>query len=115
MPVLPGVLLLQVDQDAVTFHKRYTEENLEDLVTHKLYPPAIHCSVVYSRPPDYEEPSADILEVRMTGTNQSQVSFPIKVYSAVGKFGILVDFILADCTYYALDGTYFGIRACLHM
>ena len=87
MPALPGVLFLQVDRDAATFHKRYTEDKLEDLVAHKLYPPAIHCSVVYSRPPDYEEPSAEILEVRMTGTNQSQVSFPIKVYNAIGKYG----------------------------
>ena len=91
MPVLPGFQLLQVDRDAVTFRKRYTEEKLEGLVTHKLYPPAIHCSVTYSRPPDYEEPSVEILEVNMTGTNQSQVSFPIKVYSAKGKFRKIVE------------------------
>ena len=98
MPVLPGVLFLQVDRDEVTFHKQYTEEKLEGLVAHKLYPPAIHCSVVYSRPPDYEQASVDILEVRMTGTNKSQVSFPIKVYNAMCKFRILVEFILADCS-----------------
>ena len=92
LPVLPGVQFPQVDQDAVTFHKRYTEEKLEGLVARKLYPPAIHCSVTYSRPPDYEHPSAEILEVKMTGTNQSQVSFPIKVYSAIGMFRNLVDF-----------------------
>ena len=85
LPVLPGVLFLQVDQNEVTFRKRCTEEKLEDLVSHKLYPPAIHCSVVYSRSPDYEQPSLDILEVKMTGTNKPPVSFLIKVYSPLGK------------------------------
>ena len=86
MPVLPGVLFLQVKRDEVAFRKWNTKEKLEDLVTHKLYPPAIHCSVVYSRPPDYEQPSLDILEVKMTGTNKPLVSFLIKVYSAMGKY-----------------------------
>ena len=98
MPVFLWVQFLQVDQDEVTFHNLYTEEKLEGLVSHNLYPPAIHCSVVYSRPPDYEQPSLDILEVKMTGTNQPQlqVSFPIKVYSTMGKFGILVEFYLGS-------------------
>ena len=94
LPLLPRVQFLQVDRDAVTFRKRYTKDKLEALVAHKLYPPAIHCSVMYSRPPNYEQSSIGIIEVRVTGTNQSQVSFPIKVYNAMGKFGILVDFIL---------------------
>ena len=86
MSVLPGVLFLQVDQSEVTFRKRYTEKKLEGLVAHKLYPPAIHCSVVYSRPPNYEQPSLDILKVKMFGTNKPQVSFLIKVYNAIGKY-----------------------------
>ena len=100
LPVLPGVQFLQVDQDVVTFRKRYTKEKLESLVAENLYPPAIHYSVVYSTPPDYDRASVGILEVRMTGTNQSQVSFPIKVYNAIGKYGTLMEFLLADCSNY---------------
>ena len=115
LPLFPRVQFLQVDRDAVVFRKRYTKDKLEALVAHRLYPPAINCSVEYSRPPDYEEPSMDILELRMTGTNQSQVSFPIKVYSTMGKFGNLVEFYLGRllklCM--ALGGSSYGSMACL--
>ena len=60
-------------------------QELEDLVAGGLYPPAIHCAVTYSQPPDFEYVSLETLEVVMTGTDQQQVTFPVEVYQAKGE------------------------------
>ena len=76
---------LQVIQDEVAFYSRYDERELESRVTSEHYPPAIRYAVRYSRPLNYEQPRLDLLKVNMTGTNKSQVSFPITLYNAKGE------------------------------
>ena len=75
----------QVNQDEVAWHDQYTEGKLERLVSNGLYPPAIHCIVMYQYPPDFNVTS-DVLNIKMTGTDKLQASFPIKVYSAKSKY-----------------------------
>ena len=55
------------------------------MVTGRLYPPAIHYTVTYSRPPDFDHVSLEVLEVIMTGTDQPQVTFPLPVYNTNGE------------------------------
>ena len=78
-------MILQVNQDEVAFHNQYSKEQLERLVAVGLYPPAIHYTVTYSRPPDFEHASLKVLKVIMTGTNKPQVTFPIAVYRVNGE------------------------------
>ena len=78
---------LQVNQEDVAFRDKYKEQQkLEGLVADGLYPPAIHCAVTYSRPPDFGNVSLETLEVDMTGTDRQQVTFPVEVYQAKGEY-----------------------------
>lgn len=54
-------------------------------VTSKLYPPAIHYTVLYNSPPDFEKAISRVLEVKITGTDKPQNLFPIKVYKTSGE------------------------------
>ena len=67
------------------YHNRFTESKLQGLVEKEVYPPAIKCAVFYSSPRDFERPSLETFDMRITGTTKNQVSFPIKVYSAIGE------------------------------
>ena len=77
--------LLQVNRDDVCYHNRCTERKLEGLVKSEVYPPAIKCAVTYSSPRDFERPSLESFDMKITGTTKRNVSFPIKVYSANGE------------------------------
>lgn len=77
--------LLQVNQDDVRYLNRFTERELEGLVKNEVYPPAITCAVLYSSPRDYERSSLESFDIKIAGTTKHQVTFPIKVYSAIGE------------------------------
>ena len=65
------------------------------MVTGRIYPPAIHCAVMYSRPPDFENVTLEVLDVVVTGTDPPQVTFPIPVYCTTGE---CMCFISQVCT-----------------
>ena len=67
------------------YHNRYNESRLKDLVENEVYPPSIKCDVLYNSPRDFERPSLESFNMKITGTTKHNVSFPIKVYSAVGE------------------------------
>ena len=77
--------LLQVHKNAVCYHRRYTESQLEGLVEEGVYPPSIKCAVLYNSPRDFERPSLETFDMTISGTTKHHVSFPIKVYSAMGE------------------------------
>ena len=78
---------LQVHQDDVVFHNRYTKDELKRKVASKLYPPAIQYAVIYRTPPDFDKAASRVrvLEVIISGTDREQFSFPIKVYETVKR------------------------------
>ena len=82
--------LLQVYKKSVRYHGRYTESQLEGLVEEGVYPPSIKCVVLYNSPRDFERPSLETFDMTIAGTTKHHVSFPIKVYSALGE---------SKCTY----------------
>ena len=83
---------LQVNQEDVAFRSKYNEQELEDFVAEGLYPPAIHCAVTYSTPPDFEHVSLETLEVGMTGTDREKVTFPVELYEAKGEYMYVFNF-----------------------
>ena len=89
------MLILQVSQDQVEFHQ-HSKEKLEGLVSFRLYPPAIHYAVTYSRPPDFEHPSLEVLKVVVTGTDQPQVTFPLPVYCTTGECMCLISQVCGE-------------------
>ena len=76
--------LLQVHKNSVRYHQ-YSDSKLEGLVRTGVYPPSIKCAVLYNSPRDFERPSLDTFHMTIAGTNKDHVSFPIKVYSAIGE------------------------------
>ena len=77
--------LLQVRKDEVCYHGQYTESKLEGLVKEGVYPPSIKCAVLYNLPRDFERPSLETFDMTIAGTTKHHVSFPIKVYTALGE------------------------------
>ena len=77
--------LLQVHKKSVRYHGRYTESQLEGLVEEGVYPPSIKCAVLYSSPRDFGRPSLETFDMTIAGITKHHVSFPIKVYSAIGE------------------------------
>ena len=78
-------LLLQVYKNSVRYHGQYTESQLEGLVEEMVYPPSIKCAVLYNSPRDFERPSLETFDMTIAGTTKHHVSFPIKVYTALGE------------------------------
>ena len=76
--------LLQVHQNSVRYHQ-YTESQLKGLVKEGVYPPSIKCAVLYNSPRDFERPSLETFQMTIAGTTKHHVSFPIKVYGAIGE------------------------------
>ena len=77
--------LLQINRDEVSYHSRCTASQLEGFVKSEVYPPAVKCAVLYSSPPDFERPSLESFDMKITGTTKRNVSFPVKVYRANGE------------------------------
>ena len=77
--------LLQVHKKVVRYHGRYTESQLEGLVEEGVYPPSIKCAMFYSSTRDFERPSLETFDMTIAGTTKHHVSFPIKVYPALGE------------------------------
>ena len=77
--------LLQVHKDDVHYHRRYTESQLKDQVEEGVYPPSIKCAVIYNSRRDFESPSLETFDMTIAGTTKDHVSFPIKVYTALGE------------------------------
>ena len=77
--------LLQVHKKSVRYHGRYTERQLEGQVKEGVYPPSIKCNVLYSSPRDFDRPSLETSHMKIEGTTKCHVSFPIKVYNAIGE------------------------------
>ena len=77
--------LLQVHKKVVRYHGRYTESQLEGLVEEGVYPPSIKCAMLYSSTRDFERPSLETFDMTIAGTTKHHVSFPIKVYPALGE------------------------------
>ena len=77
--------LLQVHKKSVRYHGRYTESKLEGQVKEGVYPPSIKCAVLYNSPRDFESPSLETFDMTIAGTTKDHVSFPIKVYTALGE------------------------------
>ena len=67
------------------YHHQYTESRLERQVKEGVYPPSIKCNVLYSSPRDFERPSLETFHMKIEGTTKHHVSFPIKVYNAIGE------------------------------
>ena len=67
------------------YFNRFTESSLEGLVEMGVYPPAVKCSVLYSSPRNFERPSLESFDMKIVGTTKHNVSFPIKVYHAIGE------------------------------
>ena len=76
--------LLQVHKNSVCYHGQYTDSKLESLVKEGVYPPSIKCAVLYNSPCDFERP-LETFHMTIAGTTKHHVSFPIKVYSAIGE------------------------------
>ena len=77
--------LLQVHKNSVRYHGRYTESQLKSLVEEGVYPPSIKCAVFYNSCRDFERPSLETFDMTIAGTTKDHVSFPIKVYTALGE------------------------------
>ena len=77
--------LLQVHKKSVRYHGRYTEIQLEGLVEEGVYPPSMKCAVLYNSPRDFGRPSLETFDMTIAGITKHHVSFPIKVYSAIGE------------------------------
>ena len=67
------------------YYHQYTESRLERQVKEEVYPPSIKCNVLYSSPRDFERPSLETFHMKIEGTTKCHVSFPIKVYNAIGE------------------------------
>ena len=77
--------LLQVHEYHVHYHGQYTKSELQGLVEEGVYPPSIKCAVLYNSPRDFERPNLETFSMAIAGTTVHHVSFPVKVYSAIGE------------------------------
>lgn len=72
--------MIQVTRSEVAYHGgRYSRKGLESAVEKHIYPPAVHCVVVYNSPPDRSR-GTKMNKLCIKGTNKEQLSFPFKVY-----------------------------------
>ena len=63
----------------MAYHGIYSEEDLESAVKEHLYPPAIHCVVMYESPPDCSR-GVKMNKLSIKGTKMGRIDFPFKVY-----------------------------------
>ena len=63
---------------------RYSHKGLESAVENHIYPPAIHCVVMYNSPPDYPR-GVKMNRLSIEGTNKGRIFFPFKVYEVKSK------------------------------
>ena len=69
----------------VAYHGgRYSHRDLKSAVKEHIYPPAIHCVVMYDSPPDCSR-GAKMLILNIEGIKKKLISFPIKVYEVKSK------------------------------
>ena len=69
----------------VAYHGgRYSHRELKFAVKEHIYPPAIHCVVMYDSPPDCSR-GVKMNRLSIEGTNKGQISFPFKVYEVKSK------------------------------
>ena len=63
----------------MAYHGIYSEEDLESAVKEHVYPPAIHCVVMYESPPDCSR-GVKMNKLSIKGTKMGRIDFPFKVY-----------------------------------
>ena len=64
----------------MAYHGIYSKKDLESAVKEHVYPPAIHCVVMYESPPDCSRGvKTNKLSIKGTKTGE-RIDFPFKVY-----------------------------------
>ena len=78
--------VIQVTSSEVAYHGgQYSCKGLKPAVEKHIYPPAIHCVVVYSSPPACSW-EAKMNKLCIEGTNKEGLSFPFTVYEVKSKW-----------------------------
>ena len=79
--------LFQVHMSEVAYHGgKYSCKELKAAVKEHIYPPAIHCAVVYESPPDCSR-RTKMIKLKIKGTTKKRIPFPIIVYEVKRKCG----------------------------
>ena len=74
--------MIQVTSSEVAYHDgQYSHEGLKSAVEKHIYPPAIHCVVVYCSSPACSW-ETKMNKLHIEGTNKEGLSFPFTVYEA---------------------------------
>ena len=81
---------------------RKSRKGLKSAVEQHIYPPAIHCIVVYSSPPDCSR-GATMIDLNIEVTDKEHIPFPLKVYEIQSK---LVTQLHVQYSIVALDYSY---------
>ena len=68
----------------VVYHGIYSPKDLKCAVKEHIYPPAVHCVVMYNSPPECSR-GVKMNKIIIKGTKMDKISFPFKVYEVKSK------------------------------